>query len=183
MTPSSRCWRAGSAPTARPHCGCSPTAGTLGAARTLTINRLHRLLVKLVPGGAKEALTARQARALLAQVREPAHTLAGGSGQDLRAVPLAPGERDRPSAVLLAVPSRASDLRLVPRAGAARLGPAWDRPTLRPAEQTAVPEPPGDHEAAHARRASAAAARMCGNVCGPIGAAYIRHTPKAIREP
>jgi transposase len=40
----------------------------LGAARTLTINRLHRLLVELVPGGAKEALTARQARALLADV-------------------------------------------------------------------------------------------------------------------
>ena len=38
----------------------------LGAARTLTINRLHRLLVELVPGGAKKALTARQARALLA---------------------------------------------------------------------------------------------------------------------
>jgi Transposase len=33
----------------------------LGAARTLTINRLRRLLVELVPGGAKKALTARQA--------------------------------------------------------------------------------------------------------------------------
>jgi transposase len=40
----------------------------LGAARTLTINRLHRLLVELVPGGAKKALTARQACALLANV-------------------------------------------------------------------------------------------------------------------
>src|SRR3954454_7172726 len=40
----------------------------LGAARTLTVNRLHRLLVELVPGGAKKALTARQARALLADV-------------------------------------------------------------------------------------------------------------------
>ena len=40
----------------------------LGAARTLTINRLHRLLVELVAGGAKKALTARQARALLAAV-------------------------------------------------------------------------------------------------------------------
>ena len=40
----------------------------LGAARTLTINRLHRPLVELVPGGAKEALTARQARALLDDV-------------------------------------------------------------------------------------------------------------------
>jgi transposase len=40
----------------------------LGAARTLIINRLHRLLVELVPGGAKRALTARQARGLLADV-------------------------------------------------------------------------------------------------------------------
>ena len=40
----------------------------LGAARTVTINRLHRLLVELVPGGAKKALTARQARALLTDV-------------------------------------------------------------------------------------------------------------------
>jgi len=40
----------------------------LGAARTLTINRLHRLLVELVPGGAKKALTARQARGLLTEV-------------------------------------------------------------------------------------------------------------------
>jgi len=40
----------------------------LGAARTLTVNRLHRLLVELVPGGAKKALTARQARGLLAAV-------------------------------------------------------------------------------------------------------------------
>jgi Transposase len=40
----------------------------LGAARTLTINRLRRLLVELVPGGAKKALTARQARKMLAAV-------------------------------------------------------------------------------------------------------------------
>jgi hypothetical protein len=36
--------------------------------RTLTINRLHRPLVELVPGGAKKALTARQAHALLGAV-------------------------------------------------------------------------------------------------------------------
>lgn len=40
----------------------------LGAARTLIINRLHRLLVELVAGGAKKALTARQARALIEAV-------------------------------------------------------------------------------------------------------------------
>ncbi len=41
----------------------------LGAARTLTVNRLHRLLVELVPGGAKKFLSATQAKALLASVR------------------------------------------------------------------------------------------------------------------
>jgi transposase len=41
----------------------------LGAARTLTANRLHRLLADLVPGGAKKDLRARQARDLLAKVR------------------------------------------------------------------------------------------------------------------
>src|SRR4051812_26918721 len=41
----------------------------LGTARTLTVNRLHRLLTELIPGGAKKALSAAQARALLATVR------------------------------------------------------------------------------------------------------------------
>ena len=41
----------------------------LGATRTLTVNRLHRLLVELVPGGAKTFLSASQAKALLATVR------------------------------------------------------------------------------------------------------------------
>jgi transposase len=41
----------------------------LGTTRTLTVNRLHRLLADLVPGGAKKALTAPQARELLARVR------------------------------------------------------------------------------------------------------------------
>jgi transposase len=41
----------------------------LGVARAQTVNRLHRLLAELVPGGAKTALTARAARALLATVR------------------------------------------------------------------------------------------------------------------
>ena len=40
----------------------------LGRARTLTVNRLHRLLLELVPGGAKKDLSARQARALLADL-------------------------------------------------------------------------------------------------------------------
>lgn len=41
----------------------------LGATRTLTVNRLHRLLVELIPGGAKTFLSATQAKALLATVR------------------------------------------------------------------------------------------------------------------
>jgi transposase len=41
----------------------------LGRARTDTINRLHRLLLELVAGGAKKFLPAPQARALLATVR------------------------------------------------------------------------------------------------------------------
>ena len=41
----------------------------LGRARTQTINRLHRLLLELVPGGAKRDLSATQARALLATCR------------------------------------------------------------------------------------------------------------------
>jgi hypothetical protein len=38
----------------------------LGRARTQIVNRLHRLLLELLPGGAKKSLSARQARALIA---------------------------------------------------------------------------------------------------------------------
>jgi transposase len=41
----------------------------LGAARTLTVNWLHRLLADLIAGGAKTFLSATQAKALLATVR------------------------------------------------------------------------------------------------------------------
>jgi transposase len=41
----------------------------LGRARTQTINRLHRLLLELLPGGAKKYLSARQARTLIAAVK------------------------------------------------------------------------------------------------------------------
>ena len=41
----------------------------LGVARTQTINRLHRLLLELLPGGAKKFLSAAQAKDLLAAVR------------------------------------------------------------------------------------------------------------------
>ena len=41
----------------------------LGRARTQTINRLHRLLLELFPGGAKRFLSAPQARALIATTK------------------------------------------------------------------------------------------------------------------
>jgi transposase len=41
----------------------------LGRARTQTLNRLHRLLLELFPGGAKQFLSAPQARALIATTR------------------------------------------------------------------------------------------------------------------
>ena len=41
----------------------------LGRARTQTVNRLHRLLLELIPGGAKTFLSAPQARALVARVK------------------------------------------------------------------------------------------------------------------
>ncbi|MEV4241717.1 hypothetical protein AB0J47_41985 [Nocardia sp. NPDC049737] len=41
----------------------------LGRARTDAINRIHRLLLELLPGGAKKYLSSRQARELIASVR------------------------------------------------------------------------------------------------------------------
>jgi transposase len=41
----------------------------LGRARTQTVNRLHRLLLELLPGGAKQFLSAQQARALIATIK------------------------------------------------------------------------------------------------------------------
>lgn len=45
----------------------------LGRARTQTVNRLHRLLLELIPGGAKRSLSCHQARALIAAIRPPKH--------------------------------------------------------------------------------------------------------------
>lgn len=41
----------------------------LGRAQTQTINRLHRLLLELFPGGAKKFLSARQPRALISTIK------------------------------------------------------------------------------------------------------------------
>ncbi|MCU1641389.1 MAG: family transposase [Nocardia sp.] len=40
----------------------------LGRTRTQTVNRIHRLLLDLIPGGAKKFLTAKQARVLLTSI-------------------------------------------------------------------------------------------------------------------
>ncbi len=42
----------------------------LGRARTQVISRLHRLLLELLPGGARKFLSARQARTMIASVRQ-----------------------------------------------------------------------------------------------------------------
>ena len=57
--------------------------------RAQTINRLHRLLVDLVPAGGGRNLTANRATALLRRAREPAHrrspaTARAGSDRDVR---------------------------------------------------------------------------------------------------
>lgn len=46
-----------------------PIGATLGRARTQTINRLHRLLLDLLPGGEKRFQSAHQIRAVIASVR------------------------------------------------------------------------------------------------------------------
>ena len=48
--------------------GSWPTAAALSA-RTRMISQLHQLLLELIPGGAKKALSAAWAKALLAAVR------------------------------------------------------------------------------------------------------------------
>jgi transposase len=72
---------------------------SLGEDHTRMISQLHRLLLDLIPGGAKKALSAAQARALLARVRprDPA-------GQARRRV--AAGPDRRPGADLPAEESR-----------------------------------------------------------------------------
>ncbi len=53
-----------------PSWACWPTAATNSPrARTQAINRLHRLLAELLPGGAKKFLSAAQARALIATIK------------------------------------------------------------------------------------------------------------------
>ena len=55
----------------------------LGVARSQTINRIHRLLLELLPGGAKKDLSAMQAKTLLATVRP--RDIVGGTRRRLTA--------------------------------------------------------------------------------------------------
>jgi transposase len=55
----------------------------LGVARTQTVNRLHRLLLELFPGGAKKFLSAAQAKELLATIRP--HDIVGKTRRRLAA--------------------------------------------------------------------------------------------------
>ncbi|WP_239178074.1 IS110 family transposase, partial [Actinoplanes octamycinicus] len=57
----------------------------LGVARTETVNRLHQLLLELIPGGAKKNLTTDQARALLERVSVPAGDIAAITRHQLAA--------------------------------------------------------------------------------------------------
>ena len=61
----------------------------LGVARTQTVNRIHRLLLELLPGGAKKHLSAAQAKALLADGatarRRRANPTSAGREYDRRA--------------------------------------------------------------------------------------------------
>jgi transposase len=100
----------------------------LGRARTQVINRLHRLLLELVPGGAKKFLSARQARALIATVKP--RDLAGKTRRRL-AVELAgelepTGKKTRAldkelTALVTARGSTLMDLHGIGPSGAARL--------------------------------------------------------------
>jgi hypothetical protein len=65
----------------------------LGHARTDTVNRLHRLLLELLPGGAKKFLSAQQARALLAAVRP--RDIAGRTRRQLASELAATGQEDQ----------------------------------------------------------------------------------------
>jgi transposase len=100
----------------------------LAGARTRTANRLHRLLLELIPGGAPRFLSATQAKALLATVRP--RDIAGRTRRQLAAGLLADMIRlDRQlkdsdqqlAAAVTATGSRLPDLYGIGPVGAARI--------------------------------------------------------------
>jgi transposase len=85
----------------------------LGRARTQTINRLHRLLLELFPGGAPQLLSSYKARALIATIR-PRELV---------------GKTRRRLAVELIVELEESTRRSRP---STRNSPRWSRPATQP---------------------------------------------------
>jgi len=64
---------------------CADRRDSLGLERTRKVNQLHKLLLELIPGGAKKSLTANQAKELLKKVRP---TTAAGKIRKAHAVEL-----------------------------------------------------------------------------------------------
>jgi transposase len=100
----------------------------LGATRTDTVNRLHHLLLELIPGGAKKQLTTGQARTLLATVTPAGlagrtrHRLAADLVDEIAALDTKMKTATAELTELLAATgSRLPDLRGVGPSGAARL--------------------------------------------------------------
>lgn len=102
----------------------------LGHTRTDTVNRLHHLLLELIPGGAKQALATSQARTLLSGVVIPAddivmatrHRLAAELVDELAALDARMKTATQELNALLATTgSRLQQLRGIGPSGAARL--------------------------------------------------------------
>jgi transposase len=102
----------------------------LGRTRTDTVNRLHHLLLELIPGGAKKGLATSQARTLLAAVVIPAgdivkatrHRLAAELVDELTALDTRTKTATKELNALLATTgSRLQQLRGIGPSGAARL--------------------------------------------------------------
>ncbi|GAA4590999.1 transposase [Actinoplanes octamycinicus] len=102
----------------------------LGVARTETINRLHQLLLELIPGGAKKNLTTDQARTLLERVSVPAgdivtatrYQLAGDLADELTTLDTKIKAANRQlKTVLAATGTQLTSLNGIGPSGAARL--------------------------------------------------------------
>jgi hypothetical protein len=119
----------------------------LGEDHTRMICQLHRLLLELIPGGAKRSLSAAQARALLARVRP--RTVAGQARRRVAAELIADLERvhQRKKAAdkELAAAVKATGTTLMALEGIARpaLPGFWLRSPISPGSPTGGISPPG----------------------------------------
>jgi transposase len=100
----------------------------LRQARTQVVNRLHRLLLELLPGGAKKFLSARQARTLIATVKprdlagKTRCRLAAGLTGELEAIDKKTRALDKElTGLVTARGSTLTDLHGIVPSGAARL--------------------------------------------------------------